>query len=51
MKNSLISRHFTHHRPRDKLVTYYLTAYDLDIQRQNMEQEQQPGQRMQMGGM
>ena len=29
----------------------YLTAYDLDIQRQNMEQEQQPGQGMQMGGM
>ena len=29
----------------------YLTAYDMDIQRQNMEQEQQPGQGMQMGGM
>ena len=29
----------------------YLTAYDLDIQRQNMEQEQQPNQGMQMGGM
>ena len=30
---------FRHHRPRDKLVTYYLTAYDLDVQRQNMAQE------------
>ena len=29
----------------------YLTAYDLDIQRQNVEQEQRPGQSMQMGGM
>ena len=36
MKKSLISSHFAHHRPRDKLVTYYLTAYDLDVQRQNM---------------
>ena len=24
MKKSLISSHFAHHRPRDKLVTYYL---------------------------
>ena len=39
MKKSLISSHFAHHRPRDKLVTYYLTAYDLDVQRQNMAQE------------
>ena len=23
MKKSLISSHFAHHRPRDKLVTYY----------------------------
>ena len=35
MKKSLISSHLAHHRPRDKLVTYYLTAYDLDVQRQN----------------
>lgn len=27
MKKSLISSHFAHHRPRDKLVTYYLNAY------------------------
>ena len=39
MKKSLISSHSAYHRPRDKLVTYYLTAYDLDIQRQNMAQE------------
>ena len=38
MKKSLISSHFAHHRPRDKLVTYYLTCYDLDVQRQNMAQ-------------
>ena len=36
MKKSLISSHSAYHRPRDKLVTYYLTAYDLDVQRQNM---------------
>lgn len=24
MKKSLISSHFAHHRPRDKLATYYL---------------------------
>ena len=35
MKKSLISSHSAYHRPRDKLVTYYLTAYDLDVQRQN----------------
>ena len=29
MKKSLISSHFAHHRPRDKLVTYYLYCYDL----------------------
>ena len=40
MKKSLISSHFAHHRPRDKLVTYYLTAYDLDVQRQNSEAAQ-----------
>ena len=38
MKKSLISSHLAHHRPRDKLVTYYLTCYDLDVQRQNMAQ-------------
>ena len=35
MKKSLISSHSAYHRPRDKLVTYYLTAYDLAVQRQN----------------
>ena len=39
MKKSLISSHFAHHRPRDKLVTYYLTAYDLDVQRRNMARD------------
>ena len=39
MKKSLISSHFAHHRPRDKLVTYYLTCFDLDVQRQNMAQD------------
>ena len=39
MKKSLISSHSAYHRPRDKLVTYYLTAYDLDVQRQNMAQD------------
>ena len=39
MKKSLISSHFAHHRPRDKLVTYYCTAYDLDVQRQNMARD------------
>ena len=32
MKKSLISSHFAHHRPRDKLVTYYLYCYDLHQQ-------------------
>ena len=27
MKKSLISSHFAHHRPRDKLVTYYIYCY------------------------
>ena len=27
MKKSLISSHSAYHRPRDKLVTYYLNAY------------------------
>ena len=27
MKKSLISSHFAHHRPRDKLVTYYLIHF------------------------
>ena len=49
MKKSLISSHFAHHRPRDKLVTHYLTAYDLDVQRQNMAREE--ASRMEMGGM
>ena len=49
MKKSLISSHFAHHRPRDKLVTYYLTAYDLNVQRQSMAQEEAP--HMDMGGM
>ena len=39
MKKSLISSHSAYHRPRDKLVTYYLTAYDLDVQRQNMARD------------
>ena len=39
MKKSLISSHFAHHRPRDKLVTYYLTVYDLVVQRQNMARD------------
>ena len=26
MKKALISSHFAHHRPRDKLVTYYFTG-------------------------
>ena len=39
MKKSLISSHSAYHRPRDKLVTYYCTAYDLDVQRQNMAQD------------
>lgn len=28
MKKSLISSHFAHHRPRDKLVTYYYINTD-----------------------
>ena len=39
MKKSLISSHSAYHRPRDKLVTYYCTAYDLDVQRQNMARD------------
>ena len=39
MKKSLISSHFAHHRPRDKLVTYYLTCFDLNMQRQNMARD------------
>ena len=49
MKKSLISSHFAHHRPRDKLVTYYCTAYDLTVQRQNMAQKEVP--HMEIGGM
>ena len=39
MKKSLISSHFAHHRPRDKLVTYYLTCFNLNVQRQNMARD------------
>jgi len=39
MKKSLISSHSAYHRPRDKLVTYYLTCFDLDVQRQNMARD------------
>ena len=49
MKKSLISSHSAYHRPRDKLVTYYLTCFDLDVLRQNMEQSTGPD--MTMGGM
>mgnify|MGYP004501239505 CR=1 FL=1 len=31
MKKSLISSHLAHHRPRDKLVTYYMYCYQRDI--------------------
>ena len=40
MKKSLISSHFAHHRPRDKLVTYYLYCYDL--RQQQMAQQAKP---------
>ena len=49
MKKSLISSHSAYHRPRDKLVTYYLTCFDLDVQRQNMAQSTGPD--MTMGGL
>ena len=39
MKKSLISSHSAYHRPRDKLVTYYLTAFDLRVQRQNLAEQ------------
>ena len=39
MKKSLISSHSAYHRPRDKLVTYYLTCFNLNVQRQNMAQD------------
>ena len=39
MKKSLISSHSAYHRPRDKLVTYYLTAFDLRVQRQHMARD------------
>ena len=39
MKNELFAIPFSSSRPQRKLVTYYLTAYNLDIQRQNMAQE------------
>ena len=37
MKKSLISSHSAYHRPRDKLVTYYLYCYDL--RQQQMAQQ------------
>ena len=46
MKKSLISSHFAHHRPRDKLVTYYIYCY----QRKPFEKaqkEQQKSDRLQ----
>ena len=46
MKKSLISSHFAHHRPRDKLVTYYCYCY----QRKPFEKahrEQQKNDRLQ----
>ena len=36
MKNELFAIPFSSSRPQRKLVTYYCTAYDLDVQRQNM---------------
>ena len=39
MKKSLISSHSAYHRPRDKLVTYYLTCFNLNVQRQNMARD------------
>lgn len=51
MRNPLFSRLPSSNRPRDKLVTYYLTAFDLRVQEMNMKQEQQDAGGMQMGGM
>ena len=49
MKNELFAIPFSSSRPQRKLVTYYLTAYDLDVQRQNMAQKEVP--HMEIGGM
>ena len=39
MKNELFAIPFSSSRPQRKLVTYYCTAYDLDVQRQNMARD------------
>ena len=49
MKNELFAIPFSSSRPQRKLVTYYCTAYDLDVQRQNMAQSTGPD--MTMGGL
>ena len=49
MKNELFAIPFSSSRPQRKLVTYYCTAYDLDVQRQNMVREDAP--HMEIGGM
>ena len=49
MKNELFAIPFSSSRPQRKLVTYYLTCFDLDVQRQNMEQSTGPD--MTMGGL
>ena len=49
MKNELFAIPFSSSRPQRKLVTYYLTCFDLDVQRQSMAQEEAP--HMDMGGM
>ena len=57
MTKSLFSRHSAIHHPRDKLVTYYLAAFDLReqelYQAQEQEQETEPEQTQgpEMGGM
>ena len=49
MKNELFAIPFSSSRPQRKLVTYYLTCFDLDVQRQNMAQSSDLD--MTMGGM
>ena len=49
MKNELFAIPFSSSRPQRKLVTYYCTAYDLDVQRQNMAWEEVP--HMEIEGM
>ena len=57
MAKSLFSRHSATHHPGDKLVTYYLTVFDLREQELNrareQEQESEPKQAHgpEMGGM